>query len=102
MELSFANKELEKLYTEGRSRKYKLPTNLVKKYIMRINTIMAAETIYDFWRDPTLNFERLQGSKDIFSMRLNIQWRLILSINFHDPEKTFGDVSIEDVTNHYE
>jgi plasmid maintenance system killer protein len=102
MEFSFADKELEKLYTEGRSRKYRLPNNLVKKYIMRVNGIKAAETIHDFWHDPALNFERLQGHDNIFSMRINIKWRLILSIDFQDKEKTYGIVSIEEVNNHYE
>ncbi len=66
MQLNFSNTDLEKLYTEGQSRKYKLPKDIVKKYIMRINSIHAANTIHDFWADPTLNFERLQGLEDVF------------------------------------
>ena len=48
MQLTFGNTDLEKLYTEGKSNKYKFPQNIIKKYIMRINTICAASTIYDF------------------------------------------------------
>jgi toxin HigB-1 len=102
MEFSFANKELEKLYTEGRSKKYKLPANLVKKYFLRLQSIEAAENIYDFWRNPALNFEKLKGADTIFSMRLDIKWRLILMLDFQDEAKTIAHVSIEDVTNHYE
>jgi toxin HigB-1 len=101
MQLNFGNSELEQLYTKGQSRKYKFPKDIVKRYIMRINTISAATTIYDFWNDPTLNFERLQGLEDVFSMRINIKYRLIISIDFADVDKTYGTVIIEDITNHY-
>jgi plasmid maintenance system killer protein len=75
MQLDFNNTELEKLYTEGKSRRYRLPKNLIKKYIMRINAIRAANTIHDFWADSTLYFERLQGLDDVFSIRINISSR---------------------------
>jgi plasmid maintenance system killer protein len=102
MELSFANKDLEKLYTEGRSKKYKLPAHLIKKYTLRLQTIHAAENIYDFWQNPALNFEKLQGTYHTFSMRLDRKWRLILILDFQDEAKTIAHVSIEDVNNHYE
>jgi hypothetical protein len=35
-------------------------------------------------------------------MSLYLQYRLTISINFEDADKTYGSVIIEDVTNHYE
>ena len=72
MEAFFTNKDLEKLYTTGKSRKYPLQTDIARKFVMCVTKIMAAETIHDFWQDPALNFEKLRGPKHHYSFTPHI------------------------------
>ena len=43
MNFSFRNKELEKLYTTGKSKKLKLSNDIIEKFFARIQQIEAAE-----------------------------------------------------------
>jgi toxin HigB-1 len=101
MEATFGNKELEKLYTTGKSKKYPLQNEIVRKFVMCVTKIMAAEDIHDFWRDPSLNFERLRGHENRYSMRLNQKWRLEMEIDWENEEHTVGIFVLEDISNHY-
>jgi len=101
MEFWFDNKELEKLYTDGKSRKYRLPEDIIDKFFARIQQIEAAAEIYDLWNDRGLNFEKLQGYDNRFSMRLKNKYRLEVSINWLNAEKTIGEFAIVEVSNHY-
>ena len=78
MEFRFDNKDLEKLYTEGKSKKYRLPNDIIDKFFARIQQIEAANDIYDLWNDKGLNFEKLQGSDSRYSMRLKLKYRGVL------------------------
>lgn len=100
MEVKFDNNELERLFQTGKSQKLKFPPEVIKKLPMRYRVIQAAVTIYDFWKSPALKFEKLEGN-NLFSMRINEQWRLELSIEFTDKERTVGKVCIERISNHY-
>jgi toxin HigB-1 len=102
MEAYFINKELEKLYTTGKSRKYPLPTDISRKFVMCVIKIMAAETIHDFWQDPALRFEKLQGSENHYSMRLNRKYRLEMKIDWLNDAQTIGIFGIEEISNHYD
>ena len=102
MEAFFTNKELEKLYTTGKSRKYPLQTDIARKFVMCVTKIMAAETIHDFWQDPALNFEKLRGSNNHYSMLLNRKYRLEIEIDWQNEEQTIGIFAIEDISNHYD
>lgn len=101
MEFRFENKDLEKLYTDGKSRKYKLPDDIVEKFFARIQQIEAASDIYDLWKDKGLNFEKLQRFENRFSMRLKNKYRLEVSIDWHNTEKTIGEFAIVEISNHY-
>lgn len=101
MEFRFENKDLERLYTEGKSRKYKLPDDIIDKFFARIQQIEAASNIYDLWKDKGLNFEKLQGFDHRFSMRLKNKYRLEVSIDWLNAEKTIGEFAIIEVSNHY-
>lgn len=102
MEAYFTNKELEKLYTTGKSRKYPLQADVSRKFVMCVTKIMAAETIHDFWQDPALNFEKLYGTTNRYSMRLNRKYRLEMEIDWQNEVQTIGIVGIEDISNHYD
>lgn len=55
MEFKFGNKELENLYITGKSKKLKLPNDIIDKFFARVQQIEAANSIYDLWNDKGLN-----------------------------------------------
>lgn len=101
MEFTFDNKELEKLYTTGKSKKYRLPNDIIDKFFARTQQIEAANTIYDLWNDKGLNFEKMKGSENTYSMRLKIKYRLEMDIEWKNDEKTIGNFIITNISNHY-
>lgn len=102
MEFTFFNKELEKLYTTGKSKKLKISNDIIDKFFARIQQIEAANTIYDLWNDKGLNFEKLQGRTNHYSMRLKLKYRLEMQIVWKNDEKTIGDFIITEISNHYD
>ena len=68
---------------------------------MRIQQLEAAGTIYDLWQSGALKFEKLTGYENRFSIRVNIQWRLEMEIEWEDEEKTFGKIYITELSKHY-
>ncbi len=101
MDFRFDNKDLEKLYTEGKSKKYRLPEDIVDKFFARIQQIEAARDIYDLWNDKGLNFEKLQGYESKYSMRLKLKYRMEMIVEWQNNEKSIGEFIIIDITNHY-
>ena len=101
MEYCFKNKHAADLYNTGRSRKYKLQAGILKKFFMRVQQIEAAEDIYDLWKTPSLNFEKMQGYENKFSIRIDDKWRLDLSIDWKNEEKTKGILNIIELSKHY-
>jgi len=101
MDFRFENKDLEKLYTEGKSKKYRLPEDIIDKFFARIQQIEAAKDIFDLWNDKGLNFERLQGYESRYSMRLKLKYRLEMIVEWQNNEKNIGEFIIIDITNHY-
>lgn len=68
---------------------------------MRIQQLEAANTIYDLWQSGALNFEKLKGYENRFSLRLNMQWRLEIEIDWENEEKTSGEIYILELSKHY-
>lgn len=101
MDFRFDNKDLEKLYVEGRSKKLKLTSEIIDKFFARIQQIEAAYSIYDLMNNKSLKFEKLQGFDSRFSIRLNIKYRLEFEINWLNSEKTVGEFTILNISNHY-
>jgi len=102
MDFRFENKDLEKLYTTGRSRKYRIPDDIIEKFFARIRQIESAYNIYDLWSDKGLNFEKMQGSESRWSMRLKLKYRLEMTIEWQDSGQTIGEFIITDITIHYQ
>jgi toxin HigB-1 len=101
MDFRFDNKELEKLYTKGKSNKYRLPNDIIEKFFARIQQIEAANDIYDLWNDKGLNFEKIKGYESRYSMRLKLKYRMELIIEWKSNEKNTGEFIIIDISNHY-
>ena len=103
MLFDFSNKHLLKLYTEGRSKKYPfMDKALCEKLVERINRIEAAKDIFDLRNPPSMEFEKLAGHPNRFSIRITRKYRLEFEIEFEDKQRTLGRVLIVDVSKHYE
>ena len=96
MEFRFAKDWLRRLDAEA---EYDAgyPSNVVRKYRMRMQTIRAATDEREFYALKSLHFEKLKGNRSHQrSMRLNDQWRLIIEIEEGSPKNTVVVISIED------
>jgi toxin HigB-1 len=101
MDVEINNKDLLNLYMTGKSKKYRMPSEIIDKFLLRINLIQAAKDIYDIWNDEAARFKKLEGN-EIYSMRLNNKYRLEIEIQWKNPEKTIGTFIINDISTHYE
>jgi proteic killer suppression protein len=72
---TFANKETEKLYIKGKSKR--LPSDLIKRAVRRLEYINLAKNLEDL-RVPLSNrLHALKGDrKGQFSISINDQWRI--------------------------
>ena len=102
MNVNIDDKELIKLYETGQSRKLKLPEEVVDKFMVCVQKIDAANTIHDLWKDASLNFKKLQGNSNHYSMRLTKKWRLEMEIDWENNEQTIGNFTIIDISIHYD
>ena len=75
---SFANKETEKLFVTGKSRK--LPTEIITRAIMRLTQLDNAREVTDLLMPPSNRLEALSGTRSgQWSIRINDQWRICFS-----------------------
>ena len=102
MEIDFVNKDLEELYAKGRSKKYKDVTlNIAQKMVKAVEVLKSSSSIQEIWKFPAYKFEKLQGN-DRYSMRMNIVWRLELTVKWIDEKKVHVEIiNLEDLTKHY-
>ncbi|MBF9018971.1 MULTISPECIES: type II toxin-antitoxin system RelE/ParE family toxin [unclassified Oceanispirochaeta] len=101
MEVAIYNKELLKLYTVGKSKKYRIPPQVLTSFFEVVEILKAAKDIYDLWKEPSLNFKHLVNSKARYSLRLSGKYRLEVSIDWENEQKTIGIICIEEISSHY-
>ena len=88
---SFANKETEKLFATGKSKK--LPTEIITRAIMRLTQLDNVCEVTDLLIPTSNRLETLSGSRaGHWSIRINDQWRICFK--FANGEAT--DVEITD------
>jgi proteic killer suppression protein len=88
---SFANKETEKLFTTGKSKK--LPPEIITRSILRLTQLDCASEVTDLLLPPSNRLETLSGDRaGQWSVRINDQWRICF--RFVNGEAT--DVEITD------
>lgn len=102
MDVYIDDKELERLYIAGKSRKLKLPDHVVDKFFATVQKIDAAVSIHDFWHDKGLKFEKLKGTENRYSMRLSGKYRLEMNVTWENEEMTIGVFSLIAISNHYD
>ena len=102
MDVDFKNKKLIELYEKGKCSKYKfVDGKLYRKFVEKINRLIAAIDIYDLRNPPSNHFEKLEGYKNRFSIRLGYKIRLEFEIDFENDEKTKGKIWILEISKHY-
>ncbi|MBJ6798654.1 type II toxin-antitoxin system RelE/ParE family toxin [Geomonas propionica] len=91
MIVSFADKETEKLFATGKSKK--LPPEIIPRAIMRLTQLENAREVTDLQMPPSNRLEALSGKRaGLWSIRINNQWRICF--RFANGEAT--DVEITD------
>lgn len=80
---SFADKETERLFCEGTSKK--LPASLVKRAVRKLDMIDAAYRIEDLLSPPGNRLHRLKGDRaGQYSISVNDQWRICFRFQGED------------------
>jgi proteic killer suppression protein len=96
MEVEFADDDLDRLETE-REFTAGFGREVVRGFRKVMQAIRAAPDERDLYRLRGLHFEKLEGSRSHQrSVRINLQWRLILEIVGTAPNKKIRVVCIED------
>lgn len=73
---SFSDKETEKLYINGKSRKF--PLAVCKGGLQKLDYLNAAATLEDLRKPPGNRLEALKGKYEgRFSIRINQQYRIV-------------------------
>lgn len=107
MKVRFKNKELEFYYVtplEEINGKLPFSKDIVKQFKKKVQLLISVNSTDDLKQFRSLNFEALKGDrKGSYSIRLNIQYRLIFTIE----KEISGEMRIEilllnEITKHYE
>lgn len=96
MEVTFKNRSLDRLETDA-SYSAGFSDVIVKSYRKAMQHIRAASDERTLYTRRSFRFEKLSGNrKGQYSMRLNIQWRLIVELHGGGSETTISVVEISD------
>ena len=103
MIIQFNNAYLQKIF-EGKqvTGKPKYSQDVIQKFKKTVLMLMNTRSIKELRKFRGLNFEALKGEfKGYFSVRVDLQYRLILSIE-NDFVVITDVLIIEDLTSHYQ
>ncbi|WP_349256676.1 type II toxin-antitoxin system RelE/ParE family toxin [Geomonas sp.] len=90
---SFANKETERLFATGKSKK--LPPDIMPRAIMRLTQLDNAREVTDLRMPPSNRLEALSGNRaGQWSIRINDQWRICFSF-------VNGDATAVEITDYH-
>ena len=96
MEVEFDDDNLDRLETDPQFTAG-FAQEVVRAYRKRMQQIRAFRDERDFMQLKSLHFEKLKGGRaGQHSVRLNLQWRLVLEIRGDHPCKVVGIVEIVD------
>ncbi len=97
MKLRFGTKRLEGLYS-GTRQQGAYPRDVVEAFFRRIALIKSAVDMRDLRALKGARLEKLRRQRNLYSMRLNLQWRLILEFEEADQGTT---VVVKSISKHY-
>lgn len=91
MIISFADKETERFYITGKSRRF--PASLFKAAVRKLDYLNRAKVLQDLQAPPGNHLEALKGGdKGKHSIRINDQYRIVFTFHAGDA----ADVLITD------
>ena len=104
MVVTFDEKYLEKLYTDGDTgiKKLRFQPQVVRGYQKGIKFLIQAKRKEDLFPFKSLNFEALHGDKEgRYSIRANDQYRIEFMLSDNDDEPAVTICNIMELSNHY-
>jgi toxin HigB-1 len=105
MKIRFKSDELEYYYLTPLSEikgKLAVPHEILKQYKRKIQILMSIESLNELTVFRSLHFELLKGGrKGEHSIRLNLQYRLIFSVE-QDDQLLNEIILIHEISKHYE
>lgn len=95
MLFEFDNNELVKIYETGRG---SYPPEIIKAFFKKIQLIKNAKNENDLRKIKSNHFEKMEGYKNRYSLRLNLQYRLIIELL---KDGIYKIILIKEISNHY-
>ena len=102
LRFKFADKDLQKLYETGENRKFSYPADIIRRFIQRVEAIKAAETTDVLRKMRSHKFEKLKGCDNRFSMRINDQYRLEMTLEDEGGQIRLKIFVMRKISKHYE
>jgi len=89
---SFADKETAKVFSGEFSKK--LPRDIQFGALQKLTVLDQCDDITLLWRLPGLKAEKLtvKGADDVWSIRINRQWRIVFDWNETPPEASSVEI----------
>jgi len=97
MEVEFATPALRNCYEKQTAAAKTWGPTIGRKYVQRVNLLLAARQLGDLTVPKSLRLHPLHGQHDgQYAISLDQRWRLVFRY-----ERESGLIRIEEVTNHY-
>jgi proteic killer suppression protein len=105
MLIEFTVDYLRELYEEGstKNKKYRFQKDIIKRYVVAIDKLKAADKIEDLFLIKSLHYEKLVGNKKgMESVRINDKYRIEFTSYVNENENSVIICSILEISKHYE
>ena len=107
MKVNFKTEELTYFYytpLDDLTGKLPVQKDVIKQFKKKVQILIAIKVLEDLKQFKSLNFESLKGDrKNEYSIRLNIQYRLIFSVvKEENDEYVIEAILINEISKHYE
>ena len=97
MRIRFADAELRRLYHDEDHKPPRMGSDLARTFRKKVAILEAAESELVLRRMSSLNFKKLKGKRrGQHSVRLNDQWRLILTLDEDEDGKVVIVIEVVD------
>lgn len=104
MIVTFKEKYLQELYTEGRTtdKKHRFQPQIIDKYVKVVNLMKQQENVLRLANFGSLHYEKLRGDKKGYSsVRVNNQYRIEFTEAMEEGKQIATICNITDLSNHY-
>jgi len=103
MEIVFQKEYLSELFYNGKTKdkQHRFQPQVIRKYAKVVGILESVKRLEDLFRFNSLNFEALESAENYFSVRVDLQYRLVFFMSSHEGETTLTICNIEELTNHY-